>query len=123
MSNNLLKSKILFLIQQRTSEHPISSVDLWEELLNQGYVEPKDKATFGGMVLRPIISELRQEGNPVLADTTGYYWATNPEEIIEYVGKLTHRWLEIKRVSDGLKKIIPKDRFSRELFQKEARNV
>ena len=113
-----LKDRILYLIKQRTPERPISSVDIWE--IVKGDLNGQNREQFRGD-LRGFINEFRQGGIRILADSRGYWLAQSDEEVFQYIKRLTHRWLEIKKALDGLKRTIPKDRWTEELFKEEIK--
>lgn len=116
MPDEYLKAKILELIRSRTSDNPISSSGIFEKLLNLNLVNAGDKWKFGAK-LRSIINEFRCDGHAILASGEGYYWPESISEVVDYVGRLTHRWLEIKKAIDGLKSKIPKDRYTGDVFE------
>ena len=126
MSNDFLKSKILFLIEQRNSEHPISSVDLWGELSQMGYLNGQSKAWLGAKV-REYTNESRCNGSRICSNDRGYWLAPKNEqgdnELLDCYGRIEHRCKKMMMAGRGMLKTVEKDRFSRELFQEEVKNV
>ncbi len=55
--------------------------------------------------IRKIISELRQDGLPIISNSRGYYISYNEEEIHETYVSLMNRANSIIRAANGLKKV------------------
>lgn len=55
-----------------------------------------------GHGLRRIVNSLRQNGHPICSDTRGYWYATTPEELSEFIESLRGRATKILEAVGGL---------------------
>lgn len=122
MFNEEQKVKILNLIKPHRSDNPISSVNIYEQLLRIGYLNGQSKESFRAD-FRGLINEFRQTKIRILADTRGYWLASSDQEVIEYLQRAKHRWFEMRKGMTGLEKTLPKDAFTWDMFEKEEKQV
>ena len=54
--------------------------------------------------IRRIINEYRSDGIPICANSTGYYYSEEPDEIVKTVASLKRRVASIQQAIDGLLK-------------------
>ena len=66
--------------------------------------------------VRGLINELRNDGEPIIADSTGYKYVDNPTLLKEYVSK---RKYEIKKECIALNRMCIKNNIQISLFEGE----
>ena len=76
----------LTTIMSRSSEGPITGKEI-ASIIN---LKPRDNG-LDGADLRSIVHALRTKGYPICADTRGYWWPANVEELDAYIVSLQGR--------------------------------
>lgn len=72
-----------------------------------------------GADLRSIVHALRVKGYPILANTKGYYYARNKEELYEYIQSLNGRKEKLEEALEGLEDCL-KDFKGKEVVEQVA---
>lgn len=99
--NNLteLQKKALNIIKFRGKENPITGA----KLVNKIKLKSRQSGYIGAD-MRSIIHSLRVKGYPICANTKGYFYANNKQELIKYMDGLSGRIEKTIEAHSGLAK-------------------
>lgn len=98
-----LQNSALDCIKKHFKEDPITGTNIANEI----DLKERDKGK-DGADMRSIINALRTKGNPVCANSRGYYWPRNYSELNEYISEFQNRINDQQKALDGLKIIAMK---------------
>lgn len=92
-----LQQQLLQVVRQRTRGNEMTGA----KIANAIGLRERDSGKQGAD-LRSIVNALRTKGYPILANTNGYYYARNKEELYEYIQSLEGRKNKIEQALEGL---------------------
>lgn len=73
-----------------------------EKAVSSAYLQ--SRFSISSRTVRKIVNQLRNDGNPICSDENGYYYATDKDEVLNSVYKMTSRIKEIAKAKNGLVK-------------------
>ena len=92
-----LEEKVLEIVRQRHSGNEITGGQL------SAMFEVKDRDGKTGANMRSVINTLRDKGRVVCANSKGYYYPRNVEELSDYVDQFQNRIDEQQKACDIMK--------------------
>lgn len=75
-----------------------------EKAVSSAYLQ--SRFSISGRTVRKLVNQLRNDGNPICSGDNGYYYAENRQELLESIGQMTSRIIEIAKVKRGLIKAL-----------------
>ena len=75
-----------------------------EKAVSSAYLQ--SRFCISGRAVRKLVNQLRNDGNPICSGDNGYYYAGNRQELLESIGQMTSRIIEIAKVKRGLIKAL-----------------
>lgn len=92
-----LQQQLLQVVRQRTRGDEMKGA----KIANAIGLRERDSGKQGAD-LRSIVHALRVKGYPILANTKGYYYARNKEELYEYIQSFEGRKKKLEEALEGL---------------------